>query len=130
MLIHNATVYKPEAADAWCLNYEGRETHPNTPQLTELVTKECSHQLQNLLHISASWCAIIEVCMFPSTWGGSDTEKHEAETRGGRTPYVLLRWKLPTSLSVLSRWLTLLRKFITTNQHSQRATVPCTCHSI
>lgn len=44
--------------------------------------------------------------------------------------YVLLRWKPPTSLSVPSRWLTLLHKFITTNQHSQRATVPCTCHSI
>jgi hypothetical protein len=73
VLIHNATVYIPEAADARCLNYEGRETYPNTPQLTELVTKDCSHKLQNLLHISVFWCAIIEVCMFPSTWGGSDT---------------------------------------------------------
>lgn len=53
VLVRNATAYKPEAADARCLNYEGRETYPNTPQLTELVAKDRSHQLQNLLHISA-----------------------------------------------------------------------------
>lgn len=76
VLIHNATVNKPEAADARCLNYAGRETNPNTPQVTELVTKDRSHQLQNLLHISAFWCAIIEVCTFPRTWGESLTHKN------------------------------------------------------
>ena len=39
LFIHKATVYKLEAGDARCLNYEGREIYPNTPQLTELVTK-------------------------------------------------------------------------------------------
>jgi len=72
VFIHKATVYKPEATDARCLNYEGGETYPNT-QLTELVTKDRSHQLQNLLHISTFWCAIIEIRMFPCTWGGSNT---------------------------------------------------------
>jgi hypothetical protein len=50
VLIHNVTVNILEAADAWCLNYEGRKTYPNTPQLTELVIEDRSPTTKPTAH--------------------------------------------------------------------------------